>query len=412
MKDKMFGNEKIFFDYSDGNEDGAFAARIKVIGTGGGGGNAVRTMQEQGITGVEFIICNTDAQALVASSVPMKLQLGKQRTKGLGAGGKPEIGKAAAMDDEEAIRANLKDSDMVFVTAGMGGGTGTGSAPVIASIAKELGALTVGVVTKPFSFEGRRRMKNADQGLAEFRKCVDTLIVIPNQQLLSFVPKNTPAPKAFAIADNVLCQAVKGISELITGTGVVNLDFADVQTVMSSQGLALMGVGVGEGEDRAIQAAMNAINSPLLEDSSIEGARGILINITGSHELTLHEIDEAANKIIESADEDAEVFFGAVFDDSMGDKVSITVIATGFISAIDAKKEEEFRKVEEQITPTRRDEIKSGVSNIQMVEPLPAPVVETKPERVHRPFLNVVNGDPTRFEEDLEIPAFLRRQAD
>lgn len=404
---------QVFFDYSDEMDPSAFAAIIKVIGAGGGGGNAVRTMYEDSISGVEFIVANTDAQALKACSVPFKLQIGREKTKGLGAGGKPEVGKEAAIEDEETVRAHLEGSDMVFVTAGMGGGTGTGAAPIIAAIAKEMGALTVGVVTKPFTFEGRRRMANAERGLEELRKSVDTLIIIPNQQLLSFVPKNTPAPKAFAIADNVLCKAVKGISELITGTGLINLDFADIKTVMSAQGLALMGVGTGQGDSRALDAAQDAINSPLLEDSSIDGAQGILINITGSEELTLHEINEAANYITEAADPEAEIFFGAVFDNSMGDTVQVTVIATGFKSAFDMSQEKVHRSIDRSRIKPRVEDIRTKISTrFSMVEggADKAPAKE-KEDRV-TPILKTVNGDMTGFDEDLEIPTFLRKHVD
>ena len=407
-------DSQVFFDYTDDSEDEGFNANIKVIGAGGGGGNAVRTMFEQGITGVEFIVANTDAQALRASTVPQKMQLGRQRTKGLGAGGKPEIGKAAAQDDAEVIRSYLKGSDMVFVTAGMGGGTGTGAAPVIAAVAKELGALTVGVVTKPFSFEGRRRMLNAEQGLMEFRKSVDTLITIPNQQLLGYVGKNTPASQAFAIADGVLCKAVKGISELITVTGLINLDFADVQTIMGAKGMALMGAGIGSGDNRAIDAAQSAINSPLLEDSSIDGAKGVLINVTGGKDLSLHEINEAATLITDAADPDAEVIFGAVIDESMGEKVSVTVIATGFKSVQEIRKDEERRQLAEKVDPARRDRIRSILSSKMAVrEPGDEQTVE-KAEDGHakKPFLKSVNDDLNYFEDDLDIPTFIRRQAD
>ena len=406
---------QVFFDYSDEGAENAFSAAIKVIGAGGGGGNAVDTMYRDNISGVEFMVANTDAQALRASSVPSKLQIGRERTKGLGAGGKPEVGKAAALEDEDMVREQLKGADMVFVTAGMGGGTGTGAAPVLAAIAKEMGALTVGVVTKPFTFEGRRRMSNAEMGLTEFRKSVDTLIIIPNQQLLSFVPKNTPAPKAFAIADNVLCKAVKGISELITSPGLINLDFADVRTVMSAQGLALMGVGSGHGDSRALDAAQDAVNSPLLEDSSIDGAQGILINITGSEELTLHEINEAANYITEAADPEAEIFFGAVFDNSMGDNVQVTVIATGFASIADVgTHKEEYRRPERKLAPPRVKDLRTKISSRFSVlegggeELYPAERSSDKRE----PTLKTVNGDMTGFEEDLEIPTFLRKHVD
>ncbi|MGK7345061.1 MAG: cell division protein FtsZ [Candidatus Nitrospinota bacterium M3_3B_026] len=409
---KEVDDDQIFFDYLDENEEENFNATIKVIGAGGGGGNAVCTMFEQGITGVEFIVANTDAQALRVSPIPRKLQLGRKRTKGLGAGGRPEIGRAAAVDDADSIKAFLEGADMVFVTAGMGGGTGTGAAPVIASLAKEMGALTVGVVTKPFSFEGRKRLENAESGLIEFRKSVDTLITIPNQQLLGYVGKNTPFSKAFEIADGVLLKAVKGISELITVTGIVNLDFADVQSVMSARGMALMGAGVGTGDNRAVDAAQNAINSPLLEDSSIDGAKGLLINVTGGPDLTLHEINEAATLVTEAAEPDAEVFFGAVIDESMGEKVSVTVIATGFRSAREIKRADEMRVVEEKIGPVRSEKIRSIVSRkMGMDEARPA-VDDRQNDAPRRPVLKTVNGEPSYFDDDLDIPTFIRKQAD
>ncbi|MBI5814475.1 MAG: cell division protein FtsZ [Nitrospinae bacterium] len=421
---------QVFFDYADEAAENLHSAKIKVIGAGGGGGNAVRTMIQQGINGVEFIVANTDAQALKASPVPLKIQIGKQRTRGLGAGGRPEVGKAAAIEDEEAIKDFVKGADMVFVTAGMGGGTGTGAAPVIAQIAKEMGVLTVGVVTKPFSFEGKRRAENAEQGLVELRKSVDTLIVIPNQQLLGYVGKNMPANKAFETADGVLCRAVKGISDIITGVGLINLDFADVQTIMSQKGMALMGAGLATGDNRAVEAAQNAIHSPLLEDSTIEGAKGVLINVTGGPDLSLHEIHEAATYITDAADHEAEVIFGAVIDESMGDSVSVTVIATGFKSAQEIKRADEYRAAEMRIEPARRSEIRTGVSAALKITPaqdrLPAPqsIVQpfTEAQKVALPSLppppprrqglRVVNGDVNILDEDLDIPTFIRKHAD
>lgn len=415
VNENNLDEDQAFFDYPE-TDYGDFSAKIKVIGAGGGGGNAVSTMVEEKIEGVEFIVANTDAQALKASTVPRKLQLGKRRTRGLGAGGKPEIGKLAAQDDEEAIREELEGANMVFVTAGMGGGTGTGSAPVIAAIAKETGALTVGVVTKPFAFEGKKRMKYAEEGLAEFAKNVDTLLVIPNQQLLSFVQRHTSALETFAIADSVLCQAVKGISEIITGHGLINVDFADVKSVMSQQGLVLMGAGSASGENRAIEAAQNAINSPLLEDSSIDGAQGLLINVTGRSDMTMHEINDAASYITEFADSEADVYFGAVFDDSRGDEISVTVIATGFNSAQRAKRISEGNDAGQIITKPRREEIKNGVK-----DKLNFGILEggnDTDEGVARPtsstrILKTVNGhNPTDFAEDLDIPTYLRRHID
>jgi len=304
-------------------------AQIKVIGVGGGGSNAVNRMIEAGLRGVEFIAVNTDAQALYLSRSEHKLQIGEKLTKGLGAGANPEIGLQAAEESREEIKEALKGADMVFVTAGMGGGTGTGAAPVIAEISRELGALTVGVVTKPFTFEGRRRQQAAEKGINLLREKVDTLIVIPNDRLLQVVDKRTPILEAFRIADDVLRQGVQGISDLIAVPGLINLDFADVKTIMKETGAALMGIGVGSGDNRTLEAAKAAISSPLLE-TSIDGARGVLLNITGGPSLGLFEVNEAADVVAEAADPDANIIFGAVIDDSLGDEVRVTVIATGF----------------------------------------------------------------------------------
>ncbi|HLY36439.1 MAG TPA: cell division protein FtsZ [Candidatus Binatia bacterium] len=310
--------------------DASGAARIKVVGVGGGGGNAVNTMIAAGLPGVDFIAANTDAQALKANLAPIKMQLGDKLTRGLGAGGNPEVGKRAAQEDVERLRETLADADMIFITAGMGGGTGTGAAPIIAKVAKELGSLTVGVVTKPFTFEGKRRMKQAEEGMKDLKASVDTLIAIPNQRLLSVAGRNSSILETFKKADDVLLQAVRGISDLITVHGLINLDFADVRTIMSEMGMAMMGAAIAQGENRAVEAAQKAVSSPLLEEVSINGARGVLINITGGPDLSLHEVNEAATLIQEEADEDANIIFGAVIDESMGDEVRITVIATGF----------------------------------------------------------------------------------
>jgi cell division protein FtsZ len=404
-------DSSVIFDFGGGGLEYNFEPRIKVVGVGGGGGNAVRTMFTQGISGVELIVANTDAQALRASPVPLRIQLGKQSSRGLGAGGKPEVGKASAMEDEEDIRTFLKDANMVFITAGMGGGTGTGAAPIIASIARELGALTVAVVTKPFMFEGNRKLLLADAGINELRKSVDTLIIIPNQQLLGFVDKKAPATAAFQKADGVLCGAVKGISDIITGVGGINVDFADVKTVMSQKGMALLGVGIGTGDMRAIEAAQNAINSPLLEDSSIEGARGLLINITGGPEFSLHEINDAVSHITEHADPEADIKFGFAVDESMGEKVSVTVIATGFRAAQDA------RRVDERKFDGRGSE-SLKVAPIKLASERLARSEEAKAaqpvERMQmkRPQLKAVNSDINYLDENLDIPSFIRRQAD
>jgi cell division protein FtsZ len=308
----------------------AFGAKIKVIGVGGGGGNAVNTMIRSGLEGVDFIVANTDAQALAASLAPNKIQLGKDLTKGLGAGADPDIGRDAALEDCRELQAFLSDADMVFITAGMGGGTGTGAAAVVAQIARELGALTVAVVTKPFAFEGKRRRKHAEQGVARLRECVDTLITIPNQRLLQIATPDLSMLDAFKLADNVLVNAVRGISDIINTPGLINVDFADVKTVMSSMGHALMGIGYGAGTDRALNAAKQAIASPLLEDVDIEGATGILINITAGTNVSIMEVNNACMVIQEAAHEDANIIFGAVIEPELGDEIRITVIATGF----------------------------------------------------------------------------------
>jgi len=304
-------------------------AQIKVIGVGGGGSNAVNRMIEAGLKGVDFISVNTDAQALDLAQSGTKLQIGTKLTKGLGSGGNPEMGRQAAEESREELEAVLKGSDMIFITAGMGGGTGTGAAPIIAEIVKNLGALTVGVVTRPFTFEGRRRMAQADKGILALKEKVDTLIVIPNDKLLQVVDKKTPLLEAFRIADDVLRQGVQGISDLIAIPGLINLDFADVKAIMKETGTALMGVGTAKGENSAIEAAKAAIFSPLLE-TSIEGARGVLINVTCGSNLSLFEINEAADTVAEAADPDANIIFGAVIDESFQDQARVTVIATGF----------------------------------------------------------------------------------
>ncbi len=315
------------FELEEKTEHGA---NIKVVGIGGGGNNAVSTMIEGGLQGVEFIVANTDIQALDPHKATKKIQVGKELTKGLGAGANPEIGKRAAIESYNEIVESLEGADMVFVTAGMGGGTGTGGAPIVAKIAKELGALTIGVVTKPFSFEGKKRMRHAHAGIQELQENVDTLIVIPNQKLLSISSEKTPLLETFKKADEVLLQAVKGISDLINIRGLINLDFADIRTVMSAQGMAIMGTATAEGDNRSIEAATSSISSPLLENISIEGATGIIINVTGGSGLSLYEVNEASTLITEAAHEDAEIIFGAVIDEEMGEAVRVTVIATGF----------------------------------------------------------------------------------
>ena len=312
------------------DEEGSAGARIKVIGVGGGGSNAVNRMVQAGFEGVEFIVANTDLQALKCSPAPVRLQIGSKLTKGLGAGADPNVGRQAALEDTEKIIQSLDGADMIFVTTGLGGGTGTGAAPVIASLASELGALTVAVVTKPFKFEGKKRQVQAERGLDALRDCVDTIITIPNERLLTIIDRTTPLTDAFATADDVLRQAIQGISDLILVPGLINLDFADVKTIMSGMGLAMMGTGLAEGQDRAVEAARRAISSPLLEGASVNGARGVIINVTGGPDLSLVEVSEASSIVQEAADEEANIIFGAVVDPALKGKVKITVIATGF----------------------------------------------------------------------------------
>src|SRR5262245_4880478 len=371
------------------SDDNRLNARIKVVGIGGGGGNAVNTMIAAGLHGVDFISANTDAQALAANLASIKLQIGAQVTKGLGAGGVPEMGRKAATEDLERIREVLTGSDMVFITAGMGGGTGTGGAPVVARVAKEVGALTVGVVTKPFLFEGKKRMRQAEDGMRELKACVDTLIAIPNQRLLAVAGRNTSIVETFKKADDVLLQAVRGISDLITVHGLINLDFNDVRAIMAEMGMAMMGAAIASGENRAAEAAQKAISSPLLEEVAIKGARGVLINITGGPDLSLHEVNEAASLIQEEADEDANIIFGAVVDESMGDEVRITVIATGF-----------------------------GESPVYRQAPRPQPEVAVAHEAENLRGLEVApDGRPIKRhgrrevdEYELEVPTWQRRQ--
>ena len=311
----------------DGSHTGA---RIKVIGVGGGGSNAVNRMVREGFDGVQFVVANTDVQALRMNAAPIKVQLGEKLTKGLGAGADPAVGRHAALEDTDKLIQAIDGADLVFVTAGLGGGTGTGGAPVIASLASELGALTIAVVTRPFTFEGRKRAMQAEKGLEELRDCVDSVITIPNERLLNTIDRKTPLLDAFATVDEVLRQAIQGISDLILLPGLINLDFADVKTIMTGMGVAVMGTGVGEGESRAVDAARRAISSPLLEDASIDGARGVIINVTGGSDLSLVEVHEASTIIHEAAHEEANIIFGAVIDPRLEGQVKLTVIATGF----------------------------------------------------------------------------------
>jgi cell division protein FtsZ len=414
-----------------GNE--GVGACIKVIGMGGGGGNAVNTMIASELRGVEFIVANTDAQALANNQATVKLQLGQ---KGLGAGAKPEVGRAATEEYADRIREYLTGSDMVFITAGMGGGTGTGGAPVVGRIARDTGALTVGVVTKPFDFEGKRRQRQAEDGIAELKEAVDTLIVIPNQRLLATAARNTSMLEAFRRADDILLQAVRGISDLVTVHGLINLDFADVRTIMCDMGMAIMGSGAANGENRAIEAAQKAIQSPLLEDMSIRGAKGVLINITGSADLALHEVNDASTLIQEEAHEDANIIFGAVIDESMGDEIRITVIATGFgpqAAAVEpvrpaVQPASVVASVNNGSRPVYAAAVQSiGAQSIRRVGDTNRPVrrVGTVVDEGGEPKFKAYEDDPavpdrpeTEFhiaedeqEADYESPAFLRYQA-
>jgi cell division protein FtsZ len=343
------------FEISD-DEKMAFeqGAKIKVIGVGGGGCNAVNTMIKSGLSGVEYIVANTDSQALQANHAPTKVQLGTEITKGLGAGANPEVGRKAALDEYEKLSEVLEGADMVFITAGMGGGTGTGAAPVIAKLCKELGALTVGVVTKPFLFEGKKRFKQAESGIQILEENVDSLITIPNQRLLYIAGDSLSLVDTFKKADEVLLNAVRGISDLINYTGHINADFADVKTVMSNKGLALMGTGIATGPDRAIKAATEAISSPLLEDVTIDGATGIIINITGNASLTMHETNEAVTLIMEAADEEAEIIFGTVIDEDMEEDIKVTVVATG-LGGMERVKTSHGSRMAPQLTPQRQE---------------------------------------------------------
>lgn len=371
------------------------AARIKVIGVGGGGSNAVNRMSTSSMTGVEFIVVNTDAQALQLSAVETRLQIGEKLTKGLGAGSSPDVGRKAAIEDTDKILSLLEGADMVFVTAGLGGGTGTGAAPIIANLAKEIGILTVGVVTKPFAFEGKVRAAQAERGLQELKQKVDTLITIPNQQLLALAEASTTFLEAFKLADDVLRQAVQGISDLIVVPGLINVDFADVRTIMAERGLAMMGTGYAVGEDCAVEATQRAINSPLLESVSIRGARGVLLNITGGPDLCLHEVGQVGQTIYEAADPNAHIIFGAVIDERMNREVRVTVIATGF-------DQEDVRMAEE--------------AKIADIKAYASKVVE-RPAHLRR---RVGRGDGLAAqltlqeveEDELDIPTFLRRQID
>jgi cell division protein FtsZ len=404
-------------EYTDMQEP----ARIKVIGVGGGGGNAINTMVAGRLEGVEFIAANTDVQALAANRATVKIQLGKSASRGLGAGANPEVGRQAALEEREAIAAALQGADMVFVTAGMGGGTGTGGAPVVADLAKQAGALTVGVVTKPFLFEGNRRRKQAEAGLAELAAAVDTLIVIPNQRLLSVAGENMSLADAFKRADEVLLNAVQGISDLITVNGLVNVDFADVRTIMTGQGLALMGTGRAAGDRRAVEAMQAAISSPLLEDITLDGATGLLVNITGGPDLRLNEVNDAVSMAQAAADPEANIIFGSVIDERLGEEVKITVIATGFPAREERSRTLGRAPVQQAIEP--------AVAQVRQVPPpLPAEARPREPIRLQQVAPATVpvragtagratppapRREPVAFkptdEDQYDIPAFLRR---
>ncbi|MGD8563537.1 MAG: cell division protein FtsZ [Desulfarculaceae bacterium] len=374
-------------------------AKLRVVGIGGGGNNALNNMIEAGLMGVEFIAANTDVQALENSKARVQMQLGRNLTRGLGAGADPEVGRQAALEDRDKIKELLGGSDMVFVTAGLGGGTGTGGAPVVAEVAKELGALTVAVVTKPFDFEGRRRMRQAESGVEELKKVVDTLIVIPNTRLRSLAPKNARFMDMLKKADEVLLYAVKGISDLIISPGQINLDFADVRAVMGEMGVALMGTGQASGDERALQAAQKAISNPLLEDISIDGARGVLVNITASNDMTIDEISEASTFIQEAAHEDANIFWGTVLDEGMGDEIRVTVIATGIGS------EQQSACLESVVNGPRIDPTVIDHINLPHYE---RSVVSRGAASSPKKTGVFARQDP----QDLDVPTFLRRQAD
>jgi cell division protein FtsZ len=388
----MLSNDRVGMNYTFVDEPPTSGAVIKVVGVGGGGGNAVNHMIDARIEGIQFLVANTDLQALKKSHAPVKLQIGAKLTKGLGAGANPEIGRDAALEDTEKIIEALEGADMVFVTVGLGGGTGTGAAPIIASLAAELGALTVAVVTKPFPFEGRHRLRQAEAGLEELRSVVDTLITIPNERLLQTVDRKTALGNAFRLADDVLRQAVQGISDLITVPGFINVDFADVKAIMKGMGIALMGTGCASGENRALEATQSAISSPLLEEASIEGAKGVLVNITGGQDLTLFEVDEAMRLIHDAADPEANIIFGTVPDDRMENEMKITVIATGF--------DREYAVLPER-SPDRVQPLTPRAQTNGNSTRVPLPPGNQPPP-----------ATPLRHSDDLDVPTFIRKKAD
>jgi len=373
------------------------SAKIKVIGVGGSGGNAVNTMMMSGVTGVDFIVANTDAQALRMSKAPVKIQIGTQLTKGLGAGANPNVGRDAAIEDKEKLTEALKGADMIFIASGMGGGTGTGAAPIIAEVAREQGALTVGVVTKPFTREGRQRLAKGEDGIKELKKHVDSLIVIPNDRLLGLAGKSMSILDAFKPSDDVLRQAVQGISDLITQSGLINVDFADVKAIMSERGMAMMGIGLGNGENRAVDAAVRAISSPLLEDIDISGAKGVLVNISGSASMTMDEFDAASKIIHEKVHEDANIIVGLVIDETLGETIKITAIATGFGDRFDLEKGRHELK---NVAPL--------VKNNEINREIPTFIREKQQRDTHTRQRNFLMDD----EDQYDIPTFLRKSVD
>jgi cell division protein FtsZ len=415
--------ENLMFEFVENTN----AANIKVVGVGGGGGNAINTMIQSGLSNVDFIVANTDMQAIGHSLAETKLQIGNSLTKGLGAGANPEIGREAALEDRDKIAAVLAGADMVFITAGMGGGTGTGAAPVIAEIAREVGALAIGVVTKPFMFEGRKRKAFAESGIKELKRAVDTLITIPNQRLINLAGEQLSMLDSFKKVDEVLLKAVRGISDLITVPGLINLDFADVKTIMNGQGMAMMGTGEAEGQSRAKEAAQRAISSPLLEDVDVSGATGVLMNITASSSLTLHEVNDAAMMIHEAAHEEANIIFGAVIDEKMEDRIRLTVIATGF-------DRHDMKSMDPTQTFERLEIRSSATTSFQSAPMEEKTVVEEKPTHIEvkldeqsltTPFFQNRELDSNEFkkrikelglddhtDDEYDIPTFLRKQVD
>ena len=406
----------MLFQLADAEEQ---FARMKVVGIGGAGGNAVNRMIQERLVGVEFLSVNTDVQALSNSEAHRKIQIGRTLTRGLGSGSKPDVGREAVVENRDDVAEALQGADMVFVTCGMGGGTGTGAAPVVAEIAREAGALTVGIVSKPFTFEGRRRMQVAEEGIDELKQVVDTLIVVPNERLRDVVEKGTTIQEAFRVADSVLLNATRGISDLITVTGLVNVDFADVKTIMTEMGQALMGTGYGVGENRAVESAQEAISSPLLEDMSIAGASGVLINITGGPDLSLHEVSEVSSVIHDAAGEDANIIFGAVIDPDLKGEIRVTVIATGIGGHRSATRPvDRDRRHTPAFEPV---EVPAYAPRMAAAKPQLVPVVESgeaaadsddRPEQGDGldDLLDVLELEADRRKDDLEIPAFIRRQ--